>query len=277
MGRDIKRNLLFVIGLIVLFGFFPANSPIEKKVVEEKTKKAQNVREKTRQLVVGRYVYRVGTRAGREGRGPIRAEKSNVVEGKKRRKRVSCGCGRVGIGLILLAILTVLSVKFYLFGRTQTRLVSRKGFSLLEILVALGIFSLVIWATSSLLFSVRPFFFSLGEKLTDLNTSRRVQLYLEKILSRACEEETDVIKLYPNKIVFPYCEVSSGSRVVSGHGNIKFEDGSLLVDSTGSGKYHKLADGISSWQVVRNGDKIQVQYKIRDGDSWKFQVAVLTD
>ncbi len=283
MGRRVNIVLL-VIAIFTLWGFIPSNVPlerVEKEINNQQNKHKVQVLEKKgspKKIVIGRYVYKVALKEERneEDRKVVKTSANIVAKGRSKRKNHSI-VPRLVVGLLLLVIFGVVSVQFYLKGRKMIDLDSRNAFSFLELVITLAIFTIVIWAISSLLFSTRPFFTACEEKLTELNRARRLQLYLEKVLSMACEQGTDTVNIYSNKIVFPYCTVESGTRVVAGYGKIRFDGNNILVDKTGSGQEHLLAQNISSWQVIRDGDKIQIRCQFVDGGSYLFQVAVLTD
>ncbi len=283
MGRRVNIVLL-VIAIFTLWGFIPSNVPlerVEKEINNQQNKHKVQVLEKKgspKKIVIGRYVYKVALKEERneEDRKVVKTSANIVAKGRSKRKNHLI-VPRLVVGLLLLVILGVVSVQFYLKGRKMIDLDSHNAFSFLELVITLAIFTIVIWAISSLLFSTRPFFTACEEKLTELNRARRLQLYLEKVLSMACEQGTDTVNICSNKIVFPYCTVESGTRIVAGYGKIRFDGGNIFVDETGSGQEHLLAQNISSWQVIRNGDKIQIQCQFVDGNSYLFQVAVLTD
>lgn len=282
MGRRVNIVLL-VIAIFTLWGFIPSNVPLERVERERNNQnkhKVQVLEEKgsPKKIVIGRYVYKVALKEERnkEDRKVVRTSANIVAKGRSKRKNHSI-VPRLVVGLLLLVILGVVSIQFYLRGRKMIDLNSRNAFSFLELVITLAIFTIVIWAISSLLFSTRPFFTACEEKLTELNRARRLQIYLEKVLSVACEQGTDTVEIYSNKIVFPYCTVESGTRVVAGYGKIRFDGGNILVDKTGSGQEHLVAQNISSWQVIRDGDKIQMQYQFKNGSSYQFQVALLAD
>ncbi len=282
MGRGIGVTLICVLLSSIFLGFIPSNVSWEKVKREllkvRNDKREMEDKQPSEKVAVGRYVYRVAlSNEDRKKKNESIKVSSHVVVEREPKKEGHSILPRLVTGVLSLTILGLVSIVFYLKGKKGGRLDSRNAFSFLESVITLAIFTIVILAISSLLFSTRPFFTACEEKLTELDRARRLQLYLEKVLSMACEQGIDTVKIYSDKLVFPYCGVEDGDRVVMGYGKVRFDDGNVWVDETGDGQEHLLAQDISSWQVVRDGDKIQVRYKFKNGGSYQFQVAVLTD
>ncbi len=282
MGRGIGVTFICVLLSSIFLGFIPSNvswEKVKREVVKVREDKRQvEDKESSEKITVGRYVYRVAlSNEDREKKNESIKVSSHVAVERQAKKEGHSILLRLVTGVVFLTILGLVSIVFYLKGKKGGGLDSRNAFSFLELVITLAIFTIVILAISFLLFSTSSFFTACEEKLTELNRARRLQLYLEKVLSMACEQGTDTVRIYSNEIVFPYCSVEDGKRVVVGYGKVRFNGSNIFIDKTGSGQEHLLAQNISSWQVVRDGDKIQMWYKFKNGGSYQFQVAVLTD
>ncbi len=280
MGREVIVLMLFVLVEVPLFGFVPADvSPnVVKELKEKRVANVTQVEEKEEEntVTIGGHTYKLSPSVDQERKVVVRDEKERIRRNYRAvRTKGSFDRLRLILGLMILLISFLLFSWLYFESLRKS---GKSGFSLLELLIVLSIFSVLLVFLGNFFVAVRPFFSELTRKLNDVDRARRIQVYVTKVLSSACVDHTHDLTfgVGGREVVFPRCTVIDGKRIFIGQGRIFFDGGKLFTDPFNTGNIHLLVDEISSWQAIKIGDKIQIQYQLESGDIYRFQVALVT-
>ncbi len=263
-----------LVSAVLCLGFVPQDKAVKERSLLKPKTKVEGPSEKRRVVRIGRHSYKLTPSPRRENLRERKetSQRANAQDTTASPSQVSLRL-RLMLGVLFLLGVGLLMALGYLKGLKNLS----KGFTVVELLIAISIFTVVVLMTGSLMRVISPIYRAVEDRLSRLERSKRVNLAIYRYLLDACEDDSHAIEISSDGslVRFYTCDSVSGDREFSNSPWEIYLNGETIFVKRPAGTARSLVSGISSLNFYRDDDKIRVRYEL-DSSQYVFQVAIRT-
>ena len=271
-----ERTLILascLLSAVLCLGFVPQEKAVKERGLLKPRPKVEEPSKDRGIVRIGNYSYKVSPSLRQEGR----EERKKSAQERPAKPTTSTPRFsprfRLMLGILFLLGVSLLIAMGYLKGLKNLS----NGFTIVEFLIAISIFTIVVLMTGSLMRVISPIYRAVEDKLSRLERSKRVNLAIYRYLLDACEDDSHSIEISSDGTLvrFYTCDSVSGDREFSNSPWEIYLSGDRIFVKRPGGNARSLVSGISSLNFYRDDDKIRIRYEV-DSSQYVFQVAIRT-